>query len=258
MRSTSLAWQISGQIDKVNVKIGDFVKANTILASMVPSAQTETNLEAAIVSAQANLAELTSPEAIANAKIAVADAQTKVINTQSALNGLQNWKNNSLIQDQYANMVIAKANLDRAQTAYDNANVGDFINNAGEAALYQALYNAQQKYNTAQYYYSLYSQAPTQRQSNEAQANLDLANATLTSAQNYLAALTGGSIPDNATGTSLLKLKQAQLSVQSAQDNLQQYIASTEITAPFDGTVTQASVVAGDTGSQQYGRVHPG
>jgi HlyD family secretion protein len=246
LRSASLTWQTSGQVDQVNVKVGDQVKKDQVLATVGPSAQTQTSLETALVTAQENLAQLTSPEAIANAKIAVANDQADVIKAQSALNGLQYWQNQALIQDQYANLVIAKANLDKAQAAYDAANVGQYINNTGEAALYQALYNAQQKYNTAQYYYSLYSQKPTQRQYDEAQANLDLANATLTNDQNYLAALTGGTVPTDATGTSLLKLKQAQLSVESAQENLQNYLDSTQITAPFDGTITGASAILGD------------
>jgi HlyD family secretion protein len=156
------------------------------------------------------------------------------------LNNQQYWKNNALIQDQYANLVIAKANLDKAQAAYDSANVGTYINNSGEAALYQALYNAQQTYNTAEFNYSLYSQKPTQRQLDEAQATLDLAKATLTEAQNYVAALTGGEVPADATGTSLLKLKQAKLAVQTAQANLD----ATKLTAPFDGTITQANAIS--------------
>ena len=97
--------------------------------------------------------------------------------------------------------VIAKDNLDRAQKAYDNAKVGEYINNANEAQAYQSLYNAQQAYDTAKYYYSLYSQEPTQRQIDAAQATLDLAKAKLTNAQNYLAALTGGTVPSDATGS---------------------------------------------------------
>jgi multidrug efflux pump subunit AcrA (membrane-fusion protein) len=197
--SAALAWQTGGQITQVTAQVGEKVTTNTVLASIVPTTQNQTTLESALVTAQENLAELTSPQAIANAKIAVANDQTSVINAQAAVNNLQYWQNQGLIQDQYANMVIAKANLDKAQAAYDHANVGEFINNAGEAALYQALYNAQQKYNTAQYYYNLYSQKPTQRQFDENQANLDLANATLANDQNYLTALTGGTAPANAT-----------------------------------------------------------
>jgi HlyD family secretion protein len=162
-----------------------------------------------------------------------------VTNAQVALNNQQYWQNTALIQNYYANYVIAKANLDKAQTAYDDAHVGQYINNANEAAAYNTLYTAQQAYNTAQYYYSLYSQAPTQTQKDQAQANLDLANATLKNAQIYLAALTGGTVPADATGTDLLKLEQAQLAVQTAQDNLD----AAKLIAPFNGTITQSNAV---------------
>ena len=157
------------------------------------------------------------------------------------MNNQQYWKNNALIQDQYANLVVAKANLDKAQAAYDRANVGAYINNSDEAALYQALYAAQQKYNLAEYYYSLYSQKPTQRQLNEAQANLDLANAKLVNAQNYLAALTGGDVPSDATGASLDVLIQAKQAIQTAQDNLD----ATKLIAPSDGIVLESNAATG-------------
>ncbi|MBP1704201.1 MAG: putative transporter, partial [Chloroflexi bacterium] len=184
--STTLNWLTSGQVDKVSSQIGDQVKKGDILATLQQDA-TQNTLETNLVTAQQNLAEMTSPEAIANAKIEVAKAQADVSNAQTALNNQQYWKNDALIQNYYASFVIAKDNLDRAQAAYDRANVGDYINNPGEASLYQSLYNAQQAYDRAKYYYSLYSQAPTQRQVDEAQANLDLAKATLTNAQIYLA-----------------------------------------------------------------------
>jgi len=236
--SANLKWLTGGQVDKVNVQIGDVVKNGDVLATLLPDS-TQTNLESNLVNAQQNLAELTSPEAIANARLAVTTAESSVINAQSGLNNTQYWKNDALIQNYYANYVIAKANLDRAQTAYDNAHVGDYINNANDATAYQALYNAKQAYETAHYNWSVYSQKPTQRQLDEAQAKLDLANATLKNAQIYLAALTGGEVPADATGTSLLKLKQARLAVQTAQDNLN----APKLTAPFNGTITQVNVI---------------
>ena len=110
--------------------------------------------------------------------------------------------------------------------------------NANQAAAYNALYTAQQAYNTAHYYYSLYSQAPTQNQKDQAQANLDLANATLKNAQVYLAALTSGTVPADASGTVLLQLTQDQLAVQTAQANLN----ASELTAPFDGTIMDINI----------------
>jgi multidrug resistance efflux pump len=147
-----------------------------------------------------------------------------------------------LIQDQYSNVVIAKENLDQAQAAYDNVNGGDYINNSGEAALYQALYKAQQAYNNAEYYYSLYSQKPTQRQLDEAQATLDLANASLANAKTYLAVLTSGEIPDIASGSALQAYRQAKLAVQTAQNALD----ATRLMAPFPGEIASIKVSVGD------------
>ncbi len=234
--SAIINWLSSGQVDKVNAQIGDKVKSGDVLATLVQDS-TQIALESALVTAQQNLAELSSPEAIANAKLAITTAQTNVTNAQTALNNLQYWQNNALIQNYYANYVLAKNNLDKAQANYDNTHAGEYIHNPNQAASYNALYTAQVAFNNAQYYYSLYSQPPTQTQQDQAQANLDLANATLNNAQVYLAALTGGTVPADATGTALLQLRQDQLAVQTAQENLN----AAELTAPFDGTITQSN-----------------
>jgi HlyD family secretion protein len=232
-----MAFNLAGNVKLVNIELGDQVQAGQILIQLDDTTQ-QIELD------QANLAlrELTSPEAIANAKLAITTAQTNVTNAQLAVNNLQYWKNTALIQNYYANFVLAKANLDKAQTAYDNAHGGQYINNANQAAAYNTLYTAQVAYNNAQYYYSLYSQAPTQTQQDQAQANLDLANATLKNAQVYLAALTGGTVPADATGTALLQLKQDQLDVQTAQEDLD----GTRLIAPFSGEVASVTASVGD------------
>jgi HlyD family secretion protein len=241
-QSAVLTWQTTGTIDSVKIRPGDHINAGDVLASLTLPPVTESSFETALITAQENLAELTSPEAIANAKLAVTSAKTDVTNAQSVVNNQQYWKNAALIQDYYAKYVIAKDNLDKAQENYDKFNVGEYINNVNEANAYQALYEAKQAYDTAHYYWSLYSQEPTQRTKDEAQANLDLANATLNNAEIYLSVLTGGAIPADASGTALLKYKQAQMAVQSAQVNLD----SAKLTAPFGGTVTEVSGLVGD------------
>jgi multidrug efflux pump subunit AcrA (membrane-fusion protein) len=232
-----IAFKLAGNIKLISVAVGDQVQAGQVLVQLDDTTQ-QIQLE------QANLAlqELSSPSAIANAQLAVTSAQTNVINAQAVLNNQQYWKNEPLIQDYYAAYVIAKANLDKAQTKYDNAHVGDYINNADEATLYQSLYNAKQAYDTAHYYYSLYSQPPTQRQLNEAQASLALAQAKVVEAQNLVEALTGGSLPDNPSGTGYAELMQAKLAVQSAQASLD----ATRLVAPFAGEVASISVSNGD------------
>ena len=236
-RAAHMAFMLAGNVKLVQVKAGDQVQAGQVLVQLDDSSQ-QVQLEQATMALQ----ELTSPEAIANAKLVITKAQTDVINAQYALNNQQYWKNTALIQDQYANLVIAKDNLDKAQTAYDSANAGEYINNTGEAALYQAFYNAKQAYDKANYYYSLYSQAPTQRQMDEAQATLDLANAKVTNGKNYLAVLTGGNIPADASGSALESFKQAKLAIQIAQNNLD----ATRLVAPFSGEVASVTTSIGD------------
>jgi HlyD family secretion protein len=232
-----LAWQNTGNIGVLAVQPGDQIKKGDTLGSLVFAPLTQSTLESNLVTAQQNLAQMTSPEAIANAKLAITKDQTNVTNAQYGVNNLKYWQNNSLIQDQYANVVIAKANLDMAQTAYDSANVGPYINNTGEAALFQALYDAQQAYDRAQNSYSAYSQKPTQRQIDEAQATLDLANANLEQDKTYLATLMGEAVPPDSTGTALLQLKQAQLAVQTAQENLD----AAKLTSTINGSVTEVN-----------------
>jgi multidrug resistance efflux pump len=236
-QQAEMAFSLPGNVRLVNVRVGDQVQAGQTLIQLEDAAQ-----QTVLKQADLALQELTSAEAIAIARLAVTSAQTEVINAQYGVNNQLYWKNTGLIQDQYSNVVIAKEILDKAQSAYDNANVGEYINNANEAAAYQALYTAQEAYKRAEYFFSLYSQKPTQRQIDEAQATLDLANAQLTNTQNYLALLTGGEIPEGASGPALLAYRQAQFAIQTAQNNLD----ATRLVAPFPGQIASVKVSSGD------------
>lgn len=237
-KSSSLGFKTSGTLTTLNVSVGDQVKAGDLLATLDSTSQ-----QLALTQAQQTLNELTSPSAIATAQLAVTTAQANVINAQAVLGNAQYWKNDSLIQNEYAAVVLAKANLDKAQTNYDKLNTGGYISNTNEAAAYQSLYNAQQAYNTAEYYFSLYSQAPTTRSLDAAQATLALDQAQVVEAQNLVTALTGGTVPTNATGTGLDQLNQAKLAVQNAQTNLD----NTKLYAPISGTIMTVSSGVGDT-----------
>jgi len=238
--TASLAWQTNGQIILVNSKIGDLVKANDVLATLVQSSTTQTTLESNLVTAQENLAELTSPSSIATAKEAVATAETNLTNAQYNLNSVINRDPNATA-NAYAAMVVAQNNLQRLTDNYNNLNLPD--TDTRKASAYQAMYAAQIKYDNATYIYNVYAGNVTQTAIDSANAQLALAQANLDEAKAYLTALTTGQIPEGATGTSLMKLKQAMLGVQSAQEALQANIDATKIIAPFDGTVTQATAV---------------
>ena len=251
VQDTALSFVIPGAVSEVLVNEGQQVQAGQVLARLGDSQSLQASLagvELEIQSAQLALDQMTSPEAIANAKLAITTAQTNVTNAQSVVNNQQYWKNQALIQDYYAKYVIAKDTLDKAQTDYERVNGGQFINNVAEANAYQILYNARKAYDLAHYYWSVYSQEPTQRTMNEAQANLDLANATLKDAEIYLAVLNSGNIPADATGTEIVQLQQARLNVQAAQDKAaasKAALANLELKAPFGGTVTSLDLKVG-------------
>ena len=76
-----------------------------------------------------------------------------------------------------------------------------------------------------------------------AQSTVALDNAQVTEAENLLTALTGGTVPANATGTGLNALNQAKLNLQTAQNNL----AYTNLYSPISGTVLTVSNAVGDT-----------
>jgi multidrug efflux pump subunit AcrA (membrane-fusion protein) len=149
-----------------------------------------------------------------------------------------NVYNQGAIANANAALILAKNFLESAQSFYNNlAGLPD--TDTRKAQAYQAMYAAQLKYNNALYSYNILSGHATQVTIDAADAALALATANLAEAKTYLVALTGGEVPADATGISLLKLNQAKLAVQTAQGNLD----ATKLTAPFDGTITQANAI---------------
>lgn len=234
--STNLAWLTSGQVDQVMAQIGDRVKSGDVLGTLLLSSLTQSSLESNLVSSQQNLTELTSPSAIASAQAAVAKAEQAVVDAQYSRNSL-NVHNESAIANANAGLVLTRNILDQATENYNRLNLPE--TDPVKAQAYQAMYAAQQRYNTALYTYNILTGHANQITIASADAALALANANLEEARTYLAALTGGEMPANATGTMLLKLNQARLAVQTAQGNLD----AAKLTAPFNGTITQANAI---------------
>jgi len=216
----SVAWSTSGTIGTVNVQTGQKVTAGDVMMSLDPG-----TLPASMILSQLNLAEMTSPNAIAAAEKAVIDAQTAVNDAQVARNNLD-YKNQGAIDDAYAAMVIAQQRFDKAQETYNSFSQLP-ENDPNRAQWYQNLYSAKVALDSARYKYNSYSGKPTNIKYQEADSTLTLAKYSLEEAQNYLNALTGKDVPAGATGSSLLKLKQTRMDVDSMN-----------LRAPFSGTVS--------------------
>jgi multidrug efflux pump subunit AcrA (membrane-fusion protein) len=237
LRMASVDWKTSGTIANILVQVGQSVLANDILMSLDPSTVPDS-----LISAQQNLVEMTSPASIAKAQLAVVTADENLTNELNSRYYLNNGYSQGVIDDAYAKMVLADVSLTKAKDNYDkvsNLSVG----NEDRARAYTALYAAQTAYDSAKRLYVIYSGNPDNNDITMADANVSLAQAQLDEARNFLAALTGGDVPENATGASLQQLNQARRTV----DQL-------DLRAPFDGLVgalynQTSDVIAGNTTS---------
>jgi HlyD family secretion protein len=237
-QQVSLAFQTGGTLTQLNVAVGSQVKVGDVLAQL-----DDTNQQTALAQAKQALLELTSPAAIATAQGNVAADEQTVYNDQAALNNLTYQSTNqSAIQNAQSNLLLAQNTLAYWQRIYGQI-PGNPSTDAIKANAYQILYNAQLAYNQAQNTYTLDTS-----QSNPAvvagdQAALALAKAKLVEDQTLVAALTGGTLPANPTGSGYDALQQAKLNLQTAQQNE----TDTTLTAPISGTVMSISSTVGNT-----------
>jgi len=244
--STSSA---NATLTQLNVQVGDQVKTGEVLA-----VEDNTTQAQALAQAKLNLAQLTSPAAIATAQGAVATDQDSVT---SALQTLQ-FDISPVVYHWEQEVAVAQQNLTDAQLdaqsnpsvaatqkVQDAQNALDYANQelTGSQAWYQKIYVPE--YFTATNKVTGYrsTTAPTDTDIASARSALALAQANLVQDQDLVTALTTGVIPDTATGSGIVSLKQDQIALQTAQTNFD----NTEIIAPFDGTVTAVNNTVGDT-----------
>jgi HlyD family secretion protein len=226
----NLSFTISGKELQILVEVGDRVEKGQLLAQL-----DDADAQDRLIEAKESLSEMTSPEAIANAQLAISIADTNQYNAQLSYNNTVNWNDPSRIQDYNADYIIAKDNLDKAQENYNNTRKVGSADTAEEARAYNQLSDAQKAYDIAKGNYDSYSQSPSQRQIDEAKAKLDLAKARLVNAKNYLAAITGGEVPEDASGSELQQFRQAQRNVKEAEKAL----ADTKLYSPFSGSIVE-------------------
>jgi RND family efflux transporter MFP subunit len=234
VRELTIGFDTNGEVLAIDVTLGEVVEEGQVLAELDSSSQ-----ELALETARQNLAEMTSAVAIANAQQAVASYEASVTTAQIAVNNLTH-KNQLAINQAYATYILAQQRLEQAQAAYNSLS-GLSDSDPTKASAYQSLYQAQVARNQALYTYNCYTGNPSQQSVHAANAALALAQANLEEARNYLAALTGGEVPADATGASLQKLRQTRLTVETAQANLD----ATQLKAPFSGTIMSIYIQVG-------------
>jgi HlyD family secretion protein len=248
----TLAFQTTGVVKAVNVKVGDHVKAGQVMATL-----DDTNLQAAVTSAQAGLA--VAQAQLEETKLGPLESQIKAaqegVTSASAAYQAAKTKAGTLADQltiDESNLSNAAEALNNAQGTYDNsfeyirsAKPKVFVPPAGQEWSSQkaTLDNATVDYNVALATYRL-------DQANVNNSGLASAAAQLASAQAQLADLQNTPTAQNvALGEQ--SVQQAQISLKQAQLNLQ----NAQLIAPFEGEVGDVSLQVGQQASASSGTV---
>ena len=236
-QSAQLLWQTTGTVDTVNVKVGDKVKTDDVLATLRLD-----SMPASIVSGPSDLATAQRDlQDLLDSNTSLAQAQLNVVNAQKALETAQNnWDgldypraSDTLIKSTQAKIWEAQDQLTLATKAYrqvQNRPDGDSL----KAAALLTMTNAQMALNNLVELYNWYTGKPTQFDYEQAKAKLDLARAALDDAKQ---------IRDNVkSGVDPLKIAAAKSRVNAAQAMLN----LAHVVAPFNAIVTDAKLLPGD------------
>jgi HlyD family secretion protein len=235
-QSTVLAWQASGTVDQVNVKVGDAVTTDQVLSSLLPTSLPQNIIlaQADLVTAQKTLNDLYDTSlSLAQAQQKVASAQDNVKSKQDILNSLKQPARKVDIDQAQANVTTAKIQLDKAREnfqPYENKPE----DNPVRASLYSQYIQAQQNYDSAVRLLNNLQGTASDLSVRVAEADLKLAQAQLEDAQKQY--------NDLKAGPSSVDVTDAQTKIEAAQATLN----LARITAPFGGKITDVQVKPGD------------
>ena len=240
-RSAKLFWETSGSVESVNVAIGDELLVDEILASLQLS-----SLPQNVILAQNELQSAKDALEIfydSYGALGLADAAKTLADAQEALEDASRDYNYSIteapqvdIDQAFANMILARNKLDKAEDDYQPyANKPD--DNLVRANFLSRLSQAQRDYNHTVRIYNIYVSPGTNTDIAIADADFALAQAQYDEAVQGYEKISDGPTAGNIAA--------AEARVAAAEATLSQaYIA-----APFDGVVTDAYPTVGDQSS---------
>lgn len=285
-QSATMAWQTTGTVDEVVVRVGDTVQAGDLLAALEQTSLPQSVIlaQADLVSAQRALDDLMNsrlqqslaqqavedaeqaledarnPElGQARALEAIAAAQKGVENAERTLRNTLSPASQSEIDEAQAQMVLAKDRLDQARERY-----APYENkpedNVTRAQLLQTLAQAQQVYDNAVRYYNALRGITNPTDQAVAEANLETFRAQLLQAQRDYERIKDGASPadsalleaqleDARRDFERLKDGPAADDIAAAEARVaaaQASLNQARLTAPFEATVTEVNNLPGD------------
>ncbi len=237
-QSANLVWQTSGTVEDVLAQVGDEVSPDDLLAYLKKTSLLQSIIlaEADLIDAHQTLEDLQKPASeldLAQAREAIVQAEKAVTDSEKRLNGLQTSSAQADIDAAEATAVITKDRLERAQKAfrpYENKDENNII----RANLQAALARAQQDYDAAIRRLNNLRGTASATDVSIAEADLEVARASLTDAQETYDTLLNGA--DEAD----IQRAETRIAAIEATLNLPQ------IRAPFNGTITVVESKIGD------------
>jgi multidrug efflux pump subunit AcrA (membrane-fusion protein) len=233
-QQADMAFALGGNVQAVNVKLGQQVKAGQILVELENTA-----LKAQMEIAQRAVRELASPAAVAAAKQALANAEKALADEEYRWRVQQagNRASPETIRDAEAKLLLAEDEVARCKDLYGLAS-GD----SGKALALVKLTEAQRNRDAALRNLNWYKGKPTDADQAILDAKLAVAQAALQEAEWYLAAVKSEPVPAEASGAQLTQLQNARDSLSAAEAAYE----SSRLTAPFAGTAAVLEATVGD------------
>jgi HlyD family secretion protein len=265
--NSNISFNTSGQVSKIDVKIGDHVTAGQVLAEL-----DDTTAQINVAQAQGAMNKLTSAAAIATAEQTLADAQTNLAAVTPTLEHLISpevlyWEENVTLREQALADAKAANQTDTSNAA--NQKVTDVQASLKFAQDSLAYFQKEYTHTYVPTYFTQFQTVrgrtepvqvldtvtgkmidevypPTEGEIGTARAAYDLAKASIAEDQTYLDVLNGGEIPDGATGANLVTYIQTKHALETAQYNLN----ATKLIAPISGTVSAINITVGGLSAQ--------
>jgi len=239
--SAWLIFRVSGRVEEVLVKEGQKVHQGDVLIRLGDREQAEAALRAAELArlqAQQHLDDLkrTADLAKAQAQKAVSDAEQQRIEAERAFDDLDTDQYQDQLDRAWEDVTSAQDEVKDAQEEVDKYSNLDPDNPTRKRAE-DRLKNAQDRLEKAQREYDR-----LKNQLEAARAAVALAQATLAEARHDYEQRQSGPDPDDLA-LAEAQLRQAEAQVSAAQAALD----SLELKAPFDGTVVEIRVAAGES-----------
>jgi HlyD family secretion protein len=237
---TGLFFVSAGRVSDVKVKVGDVVKKGDVLASLGDRESAQAAVSAAELeqaSAQRQLDDLQNKAALAGAQAhtALTAAEQAYIHAQQALTDLDTPDYTTRLDQARQTVNQADDDLTTAQDDFDK--VKDMaVDNPTRKAADTRLKDAQRRYDTAVYERDLII-----NEMDTAKAQVDLTKAQVDDATKTWDERRNGPDPADLTLANA-RLKNAQDQLAAAQWALSRM----DLTAPYDGTVAQVNIAAGD------------